>query len=183
MAFLNLLSSAISGLFYGVIATAILMALLRLLLQCLGDNIIHSFVYILTGIPLCILLLFQFSTLFGAVHLKHDISEYSEQVEQRANVELDRGTSSQILDQIIQEFPLLRVFVDDVDESDYPSTVDTVVVCKALNRQLTSYVWRRIGWILGLSIVGCLLPIIYDSLGNHTRRDTYTDETGSTLQF
>lgn len=143
----NLLTSAFSCLFYGLVATVVLMALLYVLLKCIGDGVVRSVVFWLTGIPLFLLLLFQFSLLIGAVESKHTVAA---------------------LDTWMQQY----------------SGIFGVVPDNAAGF-LTFYIWRRVLWILGFVVVGCILPIWYDSRSRGSSTTIYNEQndSGSSLQF
>jgi hypothetical protein len=143
----NLLTSAFSCLFYGLVATVVLMAVLYVLLRCIGDGVVRSIVFWITGVPLFILLFFQFSMLIGAVEAKSTVAA---------------------LDTWVQQYTSIFGLVSD-NASDI----------------LTHYIWRRVLWIFGFVVVGCILPIWYDSRcrGSSTSIYNEQDSSGSSLQF
>jgi hypothetical protein len=123
------------------------MALLYVLLKCIGDGVVRSLVFWLTGIPLFILLLFQFTMLVGAVEAKHTVAA---------------------LDTWMQQYSIIFGIVSD-NAAGF----------------LTFYIWRRVLWIFGFVVVGCILPIWYDSRGRGSSTIIYSeqDNSGSSLQF
>ena len=160
MIFLSLLSTAFSSVFYGMIVTGVVMALLYVLLRSLSKGIVQSIPFYVTGVVLALLLTIQFTLMIGAMQAKDTADAakiYTTQLLEDASGIVGAQDSQMVLDAITEQFPIIGAFVgfadfsgttvSDLAESMYSSIVDF----------LNTYIWHRVWWILGIVVVACLI--------------------------
>lgn len=188
--FFSLLFTAFSSIFYGVIATVVIMVFLYTLLKCIERRAVQGISFYITGVFLFVLLSVQMSLLIGSMKVKNGLQS----VEIRIN-QIIEGTygivsandSQLLLDQLNEEFPLMSLYVDTADFSGNDVRDIAVVMSDTIDDFLTSYIWRRIGWIVGMCIVSCVIALCFDirSGGKSIRMDIpqSMDSTSGGLQF
>lgn len=169
MIFFSLISTAFSSIFYGIIATVAIMAILYAVLRAINKSIVQTPVFYITGAILAILLLIQTSLLIGAMQAKGTADaaqEYVSGLIENYQGVVDSRESRQAIDALTDEFPIIGNFVDLTafygrSIADLPTSIHATVV-----DFLNSYIWRRIGWLLGILFVGCLIVIMFAKPNN-----------------
>lgn len=165
MVFFSIISMAFSSVFYAVIITAALMALLYAILKSISRNIVCCVPFYITGVVLAVLLTIQFTLLIGAVRCKGSIDSVQVFLEQ--NVENNIGTvsakeSQEILDDMVEEFPLIGVFIGYANFSGNDVRNLPEVMCDSLNSFFNKYILHRILWIMVLVVTACVIVMLYD---------------------
>ena len=82
MGLFDLLQFSLSSLFYGVIATAPIMAILYFLLKLLSEGIVRSIPFYITGVILFILLSIQMSFMIWAMEVEDTLEAVEIRIEQ-----------------------------------------------------------------------------------------------------
>lgn len=177
MVFFSIISMAFSCVFYAVIITAALMAVLYAILKFISRNIVSSVPFCVTGVVLAVLLTIQFTLLIGAVRCKGSIDSVQVFLEQ--NVENNIGTvsakeSQEILDNMVEEFPLIGVFIGYANFSGNDVRNLPEVMCDSLNSFFNKYILHRILWIMVLVVTACVIVMLYDR-----RTTTHTVRTNA----
>ena len=187
MIFFSLLTTAFSSIFYGVIVTAVVMAILYFILKTIGQGIVQTLVFYVSGVVLAILLIIQFSLLFGAYQAKDATNSAKIYIEQR--LEQYDGTigaqdSQRILDSINEQFPVIVSYIGIAnfsgnDVSDLPE-----IMHQTMTSFLNSYIWHRVWWILGIVFVACIVVILYDrGYKSGIQSEIYDSSGAGGLQF
>lgn len=164
MTFISLITTAFSSVFYGVIVTAVIMAILYVLLKMLNDGIVQSIPFYVTGVVLAILLIIQCSLMIGAIQAK-DTTEAVE-IYLSQMVEGNYGTvsaqdSQKVMDAITENFPIIGSFIDIADFSGHDISNLPKVMRNSMEEFLSSYIWHRVWWILGIIATACLIAICF----------------------
>lgn len=162
MMFFELFSTGFSCIFYGMVITAALMAILYFLLRQLNRGIVESIPFYITGVILFILLTIQLSLMCGAIEVKGyvDATEvYVTQLVEGLSGVLTANESQQILDKVTEENPLLGVYFNicnfaGTEIQDLPSRMAEV-----FRDNLNTYIWHRVFWSLGITVVGVVIAI------------------------
>ena len=131
----------------------------------------------MTGVVLAVLLTIQFTLLIGAVRCKGSIDSVQVFLEQ--NVENNIGTvsakeSQEILDDMVEEFPLIGVFIGYANFSGNDVRNLPEVMCDSLNSFFNKYILHRILWIMVLVVTACVIVMLYDR-----RTTTHTVRTNA----
>lgn len=164
--YLSLINTAFSSIFYGIMATVIVMAILYALLSAISRNIVRSIPFYVTGIILAVLLSIQFSLMIGAFQAKYSVDAvniYLNQLVENNEGIIGAQDSQTIFDRVTEEFPIIGSFVGYADFSGHEISELPNVLCTTINDYFITFIWHRVGWIVGFIVVGCLIPILlYD---------------------
>lgn len=185
MTFISLLTTAISSIIYGIVFTAVVMALLYFLLKTIGRGIVQTIVFYITGVVLALLLIIQFSLLCGAYQAKDaaDSAEiYLEQLLEGHEGTIGAQESQHILDSIIEEYPIIGSFIGVANFSGQEFSDLAETMHETMIGFLNSYIWHRVWWIFGSIIAACLIVILYDRGYRPNNHSDYNSEYGG-LQF
>ena len=171
MIFFSLLTTAFSSVFYGIVVTAVIMALLYVILKAISRSIVQTPVFLITGVVLAVLLVIQCSLMIGAMQAKDaaDSAEiYMSQMLENSYGTVSAQDSQRVLDAVNNEFPLIGNYIGIVDFSgndvaDLPSAMHDKMI-----EFLNSYIWHRVWWILGISFVACIVVALFDKPNNRS---------------
>lgn len=177
MIFSSLISTAFSCILYGVIVTAVIMAILYAVLKSLSKSIVRTPVFYVTGVLLAILLMVQCSLMIGAMQAKDatDAAElYMNQLLENTSGTVGANDSQRVLDAVTEQFPIIGSFIDLADFSGHEMSNLASTMHDSMNSYLSSYIWHRVWWILGIIVVACILVMLFDKPNAVGRRDTLT---------
>lgn len=164
MTFISLITTAFSSVFYGVIVTAVVMAILYVLLKMLNDGIVQSIPFYVTGVVLAILLIIQCSLMIGAIQAKDatkSVEIYLSQMVEESSGTVSAQDSQEIMDAITENFPIIGSFIDIADFSGHDISDLPEVMRNSMEEFLSTYIWHRVWWILGVSATACLIAICF----------------------
>lgn len=173
MFFFSLFSTAISSVFYGIIATAVVMTILFALLKAISKGIVQTPAFFVTGIILAVLLIVQFSLLIGAVQAKDATDSagiYLTQLLESQNGTVTAQNSQQIMDAVTDHFPVIGSYLNLADFSGYDVSELPDVMYSTMIEYLNSYIWHRVWWILGFIIVACFIVALFENNKTTDRR-------------
>ena len=187
MIFFSLLTTAFSSIFYGVIVTAVVMAILYFILKTLGQGIVQTLVFYVSGVVLAILLIVQFSLLFGACQAKGATDSakiYMEQILEGYDGTIGAQESQRILDSVNEQFPVIGSYIGVANFSGNDVSDLAEVMHQTMTSFLNSYIWHRVWWIIGIVFVACLIVILYDRGYKPGMQSGIYDSSGTSgLQF
>lgn len=150
--------------FYGIITTAVIMTFLYIILKTLNIGIVRSIPFYVTGVILSILLTIQLSLMIGAVKSRGMVDSIKITITQMMEGKFgvfNANESQRLLDEIIDNYPLVGVYVGNCDFSGN----DTTTIAEAMGEQLydflTSYIWGRVGWSFVFIVVACAIAICF----------------------
>lgn len=160
MIFFNLFSTAMTAVLCGVIAAAVTMALYYVFFRALDRDVVRSKVFLIASAVLTVLLIVQYSLLSGAVSALGEVDSaeiYLQQVTENAYGTLGVAESQQLLDQVTGQYPLIGVFVGICNFAGQNMSDIAGVMAETMRDFLSSYIWRRVWWILGLIVVASVV--------------------------
>lgn len=164
MALSYLLTTALSSLFYGVIATAVLMTLIYVLLRVLNEGIVKSIPFYISGGVLAILLIIQLTLLIGAVQASNavDSAEITiNQLMENASGTFGATDSQRLLDYVTDEYPIIGAYIGTCDfTGNTPETIASAMA-HTMRDYLSSYIWHRVFWIVGFCVVASAIAIVF----------------------
>ena len=177
MVFFSLFSTAFSSIFYGVIATAAIMAVLYVVLKSLSRNIVITPVFFITGAVLAILLVIQSSLMIGAMQAKDAVDSakiYLDQLLESSYGTVGAQDSQKVLEAVTAEFPLLGTYFGFADFSGNDVSELSESMHETMTDYLNSYIWHRIWWMLGIIVMACVVVMLFDkrTLSNKTLHKT-----------
>lgn len=173
MIFFSLITTAFSCIFYGILVTVAIMAILYAVLKAINKSIVQTPVFYITGVVIAILLLIQTSLMIGAIQAKDTAGAahiYLSQMLENSRGIISAQESQQVMNAITEKFPIIGTFADIADFSGNDLTELPEVVYNTLVDYLNSYIWHRIWWLLGILFVGCLIVIMFAKPNNEYGR-------------
>lgn len=182
MIFFALIETALSSIFYGVIISIVIMVILYAVLKSINDGIVHTVPFFATGVFLAVLLIIQCTLMVGAIQAKGTTEAaciYLNQILEDYSGTVGAQDSQEVFDKVAEQFPLIGTFIDYTDFSGHEISELPNVVANNINDFFTLYIWRRVLWIAGFVIIGCLIPMLFDKR-NVSRNRTNRMGTRST---
>lgn len=159
------------------------MVILYIVLRSFDRGIVQTIPFHLTGLVLAVLLLVQFTLLTGAMQAKN----VAESAEIYISRQLDNATgfigaqeSRQVMNAVAEQYPIIGSFIDMDDFSGYDVTELPEIIHESITSYLTDYVWLRIGWILGMTVVACAVATLFkkkEYIPTRNRRKVSSKET------
>lgn len=165
--------------FFGSACLALLLTvagvcLLFFLIKGFYPKYTFSLVSIVVGIVLFFSLLIQSILICGALEIKSKSEILEIKIHQNipsyyegSQVEISSLEVQQLLDNLIDDYPVLGYYVDTAEFSGYNYSNITEAFIDELNWFLTKYIWKRIGWSL-LFIVGGTFIVVKTMNSLHT---------------
>ncbi len=170
--FFSIVETAASSIFYGVITTCAVMAILYFILKSVDRGIVKTLAFYLTGIALAILLFIQFSLLSGAYQAKGTMDSavsYIGKMTERLRNKEGINDSKRLLDAVLEEYPIICSFVDvsALSEQDMSTLAETVQ--QIVSDSIRLFIWRRVLWITGFVLVACIIAISFRGSGETSK--------------
>lgn len=156
--FFSIVETAASSIFYGVIATCAVMAILYFILKSVDRCIVKTFAFYLTGIALAMLLFIQFSLLSGAYKAKamaDSAALYMNQLVEGYDGPIATNDIKRGLDSVSEKFPIIASFIDTTNYSDQELSSFADTMHETIVDRINTYIWNRIWWIIGFVFVAC----------------------------
>lgn len=183
MNFFLLFADAFSCILYGAVATAVIMAILYFILKTLGEGIVRTPVFYITGIVLAVLLLIQTSLMIGAIQAKDTADSaliYMRQLLENSSGIVGANESQRVLDAVTEEFPIIGVYLGIADFSGHTVSDLAESIHETMVDYLNTYIWHRVWWILGMIVVACVIVVLFEknnvSTHTHVRRRVSSSE-------
>ena len=183
MNFFLLFADAFSCILYGAVATAVIMAILYFILKTLGEGIVRTPVFYITGIALAVLLLIQTSLMIGAIQAKDTADSaliYMRQLLENSSGIVGANESQRVLDAVTEEFPIIGVYLGIADFSGHTVSDLAESIHETMVDYLNTYIWHRVWWILGMIVVACLMTLMAEKSGKFGQTSTKKSYSGST---
>lgn len=162
MIFFQLFTTAFMSIFYGVVITAAVMAILYFLLRQFNRGIVESVPFYITGVVLFLLLTIQFSLMMGAIDAKSyvdGIEIYVQQLVEGASGLVTAQESQEILDEITSQNHLIGLFFGTCNFSGNDISQLPAVMAETFRSNLNSYIWHRVGWAFFVIVVAVVIAI------------------------
>lgn len=162
MIFFDLFSTAFMSIFYGMVITCAIMALLYFLLKQIQKGVVESIPFYVTGVFLYVLLTIQISMMVGAFEAKSYIDgieiSISQMVEGASGI-VSAQESQQILDEITNDNPLFGVFINTCDFSGNDVEDLPHMMADKFREVLNTFIWHRFWWSLCVVMVAVVIAI------------------------
>lgn len=171
MVIFSLLTTAFSSVFYGIIATALIMAILYIVLKEYNKEIVKSVTFYVTGVVLTILLITQCSMMIGAIQAKVSVDSAEIYLSQILEGTASAQDSQEVMDAITEKFPIIGNFIDLADFSGHDISDLPEAMHDTMKNYLNSYIWHRIWWTLGIIVAACVIVIIFAPARKSTNHD------------
>ena len=163
MIFFELLSSAFSCLLYGFLTTFCIMAIIYVVLRQLSRGIVQSVGFYISGCVLTIVLLVQFTLMFGAFKAKEYVDTVETEVSQLAegiSGAVSSEDTKEIIDELRSENYMFDLFMNNISFQVEDVTELPHVIAQTYRDKLNSFLWERFWWILGSMVLAIIIMIL-----------------------
>lgn len=182
MIFFELFTTAFMCIFYGVVITTAIMALLYFILKEIDKNTVRTVPFYCTGVVLFLLLVIQFSLMMGAFEAKSYVDgieiTISRMVEGVSGI-VSAEESQKILEEATGGNQLFGLFFNTCNFSGNDYEDLPAVMAETFRSGLNSYIWRRIWWTLGIIVLGILIISLPNTKGSNRNSKKGNSSRGS----
>lgn len=178
--FFSLLSTGVSCVFYGIIATAAIMAILYFVLKSLSQGIVKSIPFYITGVILAFLLTCNLSIVIGAFQVKEttEAMEVSlRQLSETVSGVVNANESQEIFDFLVDQYPLLGNYLQLADFSGNNVTDLVFAMPQEVRSEMNDVIWSNLLWALVYIVIACLVVMIFDKGQGRKRMSDYDGMT------
>ena len=163
--FFSLLSTGISCIFYGIITTAAIMAILYFILKSLSQGIVKSIPFYITGVILAFLLICNFSIAIGAWQVKESTESMElslRQFAEQASGVVNASESQAIFDMLVDDYPMLGNYLQLADFSGNHVADLIFAMPQEIRSEMNDVIWSNLLWTLGYIVVACIIAMVFD---------------------
>lgn len=187
MIFFELFTTAFMCIFYGVLITSVLMAVVYFVLRQVNRSTVCTIAFFLVGVILFVLLSFQQTLMVGAIKAKEYLNDVAEYVEEIADVKdgiidrTSREVNTDYVQKIKKQFPEFSLFVDVDKIGENLNDMGTTVMEMKENTSssLNYYILRRIMWSLGFLVAAIVIACLLDSCSSSRERGNFAQRSYS----
>lgn len=164
MVLFEILRYSFSSVIWGVLIAISCMALFVFLIKGWYKDATFSPVSYLVGAVLFLFLSFQCVLIVGSLKIISMTDDYEQQITALVQSyspedEVSQAQASEVIDAIINEFPILEYYISGGEFSGYTASQLPAAVAQELRSFMRWYIFRRILWCLGFVAVGAFLVI------------------------
>lgn len=164
MVLFDILKYSFSSLIWGAIISVACMALFLFLIKGCYKDATFSPVSYLVGAMLFLFISFQCILIVGSLKIISMTDEYEQQITALVQTysssdEVSLTQASEIIDAIIDKFPILEYYISGGEFSGYTASQLPAAIAQELRSFMRWYIFRRILWCLGFVAVGAFLVI------------------------
>ncbi len=164
MVLFEILRYSFSSVIWGFLIAIASMALFVFLIKGWYKDATFSPVSYLVGAVLFVFLSFQCILIVGSLKIISMTDEYEQKIvtlvqSYSPDGEVSKAQASEVIDEIIEEFPILEYYIGGGEFSGYTASQLPAAIAKELRSFMRWYIFRRILWCLGFVIVGAVLVI------------------------
>jgi len=164
MILFEILRYSFSSVIWGVLIAVSCMALFVFLIKGWYKDATFSPVSYLVGAVLFLFLSFQCVLIVGSLKIISMTDEYEQQITALVQSyspedEVSQAQASEVIDAIINEFPVLEYYISGGEFSGYTASQLPAAIAQELRSFMRWYIFRRILWCLGFVAVGAFLVI------------------------
>ena len=164
MVLFEILRYSFSSVIWGVLIAIFCMALFVFLIKGWYKDATFSPVSYLVGAVLFLFLSFQCVLIVGSLKIISMTDDYEQQITALVQSyspedEVSQAQASEVIDAIINEFPILEYYIGGGEFSGYTASQLPAAIAQELRSFMRWYIFRRILWCLGFVAVGAFLVI------------------------
>lgn len=164
MVLFDILRYSFSSMIWGILIAVACMALFVFLIKGWYKDATFSPISYLVGIILFLFLSFQCVLIVGSLKIISMTDEYEQQVAALVaayspNDEVSQAEASDVIDAIIDEFPILEYYIGGGEFTGYTAIELPHAIAQELRSFMRWYIFRRILWCLGFVVVGAVCVI------------------------
>ena len=176
MVLFDILRYSLSSMVWGILIAIACMGLFVFLIKGWYKDATFSPISYAVGAMLFLLLSFQCVLIVGSLKIISMTDEYEERISTivesaySPSDEVSLSQASDVIDTIIEEFPILQYYVGGGEFSGFTARELPHAIAQELRSFMRWYIFRRILWCLGFVIVGAVCVIRSMSRNHATRR-------------
>ena len=164
MILFEILRYSFSSVIWGVLIAISCLALFVFLIKGWYKDATFSPVSYLVGAVLFLFLSFQCVLIVGSLKIISMTDEYEQQITALVQSyspedEVSQAQASEVIDAIIDEFPILEYYIGGGEFSGYTASRLPAAIAQELRSFMRWYIFRRMLWCLGFVAVGAYLVI------------------------
>lgn len=164
MVLFEILRYSFGSVIWGVLIAIFCMALFVFLIKGWYKDATFSPVSYLVGAVLFLFLSFQCVLIVGSLKIISMTDDYEQQITALVQSyspedEVSQAQSSEVIDAIINEFPILEYYISGGEFSGYTASQLPAAIAQELRSFMRWFIFRRILWCLGFVAVGAFLVI------------------------
>jgi len=164
MVLFEILRYSFSSVIWGVLIAISCMALFVFLIKGWYKDATFSPVSYWVSAVLFLFLSFQCVLIVGSLKIISMTNEYEQQITALVQSyspedEVSQAQASEVIDAIIDEFPILEYYIGGGEFSGYTASQLPAAIAQELRSFMRWYIFRRILWCLGFVAVGAFLVI------------------------
>jgi len=164
MVLFEILRYSFSSVIWGVLIAIFCMALFVFLIKGWYKDATFSPVSYLVGAVLFLFLSFQCVLIVGSLKIISMTDDYEQQITALVQSyspedEVSQAQASEVIDAIINEFPILEYYIGGGEFSGYTASQLPAAIAQELRSFMRWYIFRRILWCLGFVAVGAYMVI------------------------
>ncbi len=165
LALFEILRYSFSSVIWGILIAVACMALFVFLIKGWYKDATFSPVSYAIGTILFLLLSFQSILVVGSLKIISMTDEYEQRISSiveeaySPSVVVSMSDASNVIDNIIEEFPILNYYIDGGEFSGYTAKELPHAIAYELRSFMRWYIFRRILWCFGFVIVGAICVI------------------------
>ena len=164
MVLFEILRYSFSSVIWGFFIAIASMSLFVFLIKGWYKDATFSPVSYLVGAVLFLFLSFQCVLIVGSLKIISMTDEYEQQITALVQSyspedEVSQAQASEVIDAIIDEFPILEYYIGGGEFSGYTASQLPAAIAQELRSFMRWYIFRRILWCLGFVAVGAFLVI------------------------
>ena len=177
MVLFDILRYSLSSMLWGILIAIACMALFVFLIKGWYKDATFSPVSYVVGALLVLLLSFQCVLIVGSLKIINMTDEYEERISTivesvySSSDEVSLSQASDIIDTIIDEFPILQYYIGGGKFSGFTAHELPHAIAQELRSFMRWYIFRRIAWCLGFVLVGAIC-VIKSMSRNYARQRT-----------
>ncbi len=164
-ALFDILRYSFASTFWGILIAVACMALFVFLIKGWYKDATFSPISYAVGAILFLFLSFQCILIVGSLKIISMTDEYEQRItnivesEYYPSEEVSISQASDVIDTIIEEFPILEYYISGGEFSGYSASQLPQAMADELRSFMRWYIFRRILWCLGFVIVGAICVI------------------------
>jgi hypothetical protein len=181
MVLFEILRYSFGSVIWGVLIAIFCMALFVFLIKGWYKDATFSPVSYLVGAVLFLFLSFQCVLIVGSLKIISMTDDYEQQITALVQSyspedEVSQAQASEVIDAIIDEFPILEYYIGGGEFSGYTASQLPAAIAQELRSFMRWYIFRRILWCLGFVAVGAYLVI-------RSLSKNYTNQRRERIQY
>lgn len=152
------------------------MALLYVILMIIDNRKVRTPAFFITGVVLALLLIAQFSMLFGALEVKStvdSVKELATLATENVDNAIDGVVADGHVDAVTDKYPIIGTYMDICGSGVESTGLSALAFVEMVQDTIASYIWRRVGWIAAFTVVAFSIVLLVPGRGRQKYTSAY----------